>query len=254
MKRFLNKNVLVTGAASGIGKAAAHRIALEGANLALIDINAQGLQQVKDEIVTKNNNTVLYHTCNIANHDETILVINNLVAQLGSLNALSHNVGIMKLFKTHEMTSQQWQNIIDVNLSGTFNVNKAALPHLIKNSESYIVNTASSAVSVPHPWLSAYSASKGGIVAFTRSIALEYHLQGLRANSLLPGGVTTPLSNEFNKLLPKDVNLSLLKNLKPISGAELADPKDIASVIALLASHEAKNITATEFLVDRGNF
>ena len=146
MKRLQGKDVLIIGAASGIGRAAAIRIASEGANLAIADINIESLSKVAAEIKASYGCKVIFQACNVAKHDETISVINDLVNELGGLNALSHNAGIMNLYHTHEMTPKQWQDIIDVNLTGTFNVNKAAIPHLIKNPESYLVNTAESII------------------------------------------------------------------------------------------------------------
>lgn len=249
MERFKNKNIMITGAASGIGKAVAYRIAKEQGNLILLDINAESLKTLANEL-KQYNHKALIAQCDVANFSETQDVITKLSDELGGINALSHNAGIMHCYNTHSMTIEEWNQIISINLTGTFNVNRAALPYLLKNTNSYLVNTASIAVEQAHPWLSAYSASKGGIVSFTRSIALEYALQGLHANCVLPGGVETELAAKFS--FPDGVNKDLVKMLSPLGNHKPAKTDSIANVIALLCSDEANHINGTEVRIDGG--
>ncbi len=251
MKRFQNKTVMITGAASGIGRAAAIRIAQEGANLALIDINLLKIRELAEEISEKYQTQVVFEKCNVASFEETGAVIDRLSAATGGFQALSHNAGILRSYNTHEMTLEQWNEIISINLTGTFNVNRHALPHLLKNKNSYLVNTSSIALDQPHPWLSAYSATKGAIKSFTRSLFVEYCLQGLHANCVLPGGIESDLAHTFK--VPEGADPLLLKTLAPLNlGKSLASPEQVAGVIALLASDDALHINGTEIVVDGG--
>lgn len=177
-------------------------------------------------------------------------MINKLCAHLGGINALSHKVGILKCYNTHEMTLDNWNQIISVNLTGTFNVNRQAIPHLLKNEASYLINNSSIAVELPHPWMAAYVATKGGMQAMTRSLALEYYLQGLRANCILPGSIDTGLSNTFE--IPQNANPVLLKTLTPLGKASMVSPDKVAGTVAFLASDDAFHITGTEITVDGG--
>lgn len=249
MRRFQGRNVLITGAASGIGFAAANRIASEGGNLALLDINSDQLKTAIERI--KHHNTkIVYEICNVADFDATKNAIDKLCEKTEGIQALSHNAGILKCYNTHEMTLEQWNEILSINLTGTFNVNRHALPYLLKNKRSYLVNTSSIAAYYRHPWMSAYSATKGAIKSFTRSLFIEYCLQGLRANCVLPGSIDTPLSRSFN--IPEGANPELIKSLTPLGKAEMVSPESVAGAIAFLASDDAVHINGTEISVDGG--
>ena len=249
MERFQNRNVLITGAASGIGRAAAFRIAQERGNVALIDIDQEKLKDVVRELKSYNIK-VVYNQCNVADFQEVEECVHKLCKDLGGIHALSHNAGILRCYNTHEMTMEQWNEIVSVNLNGTFNVNRHALPYLLKNPSSVIVNTASIAAYYRHPWMSAYSATKGAIVAFTRSLFIEYYQQGLRANCVMPGSISTPLGNAFR--IPKGANPELIKTLAPMGKVTEVSPEHVAAAIAFLASDDALHINGTELTVDGG--
>ena len=249
MQRFQNKNVMITGAASGIGRAAAIRIAQEGGNLALLDINPNGLQTVAEELKSYGNK-IVYSVCDVSNFEETKQVIDGLCLELGGIQALSHNAGFLRCYHTHEMTLEQWNEIIAINLTGTFSVNRHALPHLLKNKTSYLVNTSSTAIDQPHPWLAAYAATKGAIKSFTRSLFIEYCLQGLHANCVLPGSIKSGLGDNFS--VPEGGNRDLIKTLIPLGESKQVSPDHVAGVIALLASEDAIHINGTEINVDGG--
>lgn len=250
MKRFQNKSVLITGAASGIGRAAAIRIAREGGNLALLDINSVQLQDLAHDIMEKYGVKVVYSQCDVTSFDEAQAIINKLADEIGGIQSLSHNAGILRCYNTHEMALAEWNEIISVNLTGTFNVNRHALPHLLKNKTSYIVNTSSIAIEQPHPWMAAYAATKGAIKSFTRSLFIEYCLQGLHANCVLPGSIKSELGGMFK--IPVGADPILLKTLIPFGKANLVSADQVAGVIALLASDDAAHINGTEITVDGG--
>lgn len=250
MQRFNNKNVLITGAASGIGRATARRIASEGGNLALLDINAQALETAADELKRQFSVQVAYECCNVADFEAVRHSINKVCEQLGGVHGLSHNAGILRCYNTHEMTIEQWNELIAVNLTGTFNVNRHILPHLLKHKTSYLVNTSSIAAYYRHPWMSAYSATKGAIKSFTRSLFIEYALQGLHANCVMPGSIDTPLSRSFQ--IPSGADPKLLQALVPFDPPIAVSPESVAATIAFLLSDDACHINGTEVSVDGG--
>lgn len=229
--------------------AAAKRIAKEGGNLALLDIN-EDLLKVAAQELEQLGAKVVYGVCNVADFDRVKETIDRLCDQLGGIQALSHNAGILKCYHTHEMTLAQWNELISVNLTGTFNVNRHALPHLLKNECSYLVNTSSIAADFRHPWMSAYAATKGAIKSFTRSLFIEYFMRGLRANCVLPGSIDTPLARSFN--VPKGGDPKLIKAVAPFGNVSLVSPEAIAGTIAFLASDDARHINGTEITVDGG--
>ncbi|QSH41420.1 SDR family NAD(P)-dependent oxidoreductase [Lentisphaerota bacterium ZTH] len=249
MNRFEGKNIVITGASSGIGLAVCHRIAAEGGNIALVDINEKGLEKAQRELGRYCTKT-RYFKCDVSREDEVAATADSIVREFKSIHALSHNVGILKTYNTHEMTLDQFNEIVAVNLNGTFLINKHFIPVLIKNEQSYLVNMSSIAEFHPHPWMSAYSATKGAVKSFTRSISLEYHKQGLRANCICPGSIKTGLAEEFS--IPQGADASLTKYLTPFGKPHMVSPEKIAGAIAMLCSEDAFHMNGTELIVDGG--
>lgn len=246
-RRFEGKNILITGAATGIGRATAIRFAEEGGNVALLDVNMDALAQTATEC-GKHGGKVQTFQCNVADYDNVNSAVDKAAEALGGINALAHIAGVLKTFHTHEMTPADWQRIIDINLSGTFYVNQASLRFLLKNKFSSIVNMSSTSAIGKHPWMSAYAASKGGVISFTRALYMEYVKQGLRANCVIGGGFTTTLHTEFK--IPEGGNPQLMSGAMPL--VKMVGPEYAASVIVFLSSDEARYINGTEIRADGG--
>lgn len=249
MQRFKDKNIMVTGAASGIGNAIAVRIAQEGGNLALLDMNLDKLKKAADEL-KQYGTKIVFEKCDVSDFDGAGNAINKTVNELGGLHALSNNAGILYAYATHEMTLSQWNQILNTNLTGTFIICRHALPHLLKNEHSFIVNNCSNAVDKPSFWIAAYVASKGGIRAFTRALANEYGVEGLHANCVLPGMIQTELAINFK--IPASANPKLTGLFPPMDAIKLSDPKYVASVVAMLLSEDARHINGSEITIDGG--
>ncbi|MEZ4288802.1 MAG: SDR family NAD(P)-dependent oxidoreductase [Polyangiales bacterium] len=247
MNRFEGKNVVITGAAQGIGQATAQRIAEEGGNVAILDVNEKGLEMTKNIVEGLGRKCHVY-LCNVTDQPNVKKTIDDAAEAMGGFDTLLHIAGILRTYHTHEMTIEQWHQIIDINLNGTFYVNQAALPHLLKHKFSAIVNMASTSAIGSHPWMSAYAASKGGVISFTRALYIEYVKQGLRANCVIGGGIATPLHSDFKA--PPGGDMDLLKGAMPY--VSFAKPKHAASVIAFLASDDARYINGTEVRADGG--
>ena len=245
MRRFENKNVLVTGAGSGIGRAAAQRIASEGGRVLCTDINAKGVDALVAEIAEAGGAAEAM-VFDIAREGEAEHCVAK-VREWGQLDAVVNMAGILRFANAHETPLEVWQQIITVNLTGTFMLCKAALPALIE-SKGALINAASTASLNGLPWGAAYGASKGGVLALTRSIAVEYAKRGVRANCVCPGDIQTGMVDGL--AFPEDADFSLLSRITSLSGAK--GPEVVAGVIAMLASDDGAHINGEEIRVDGG--
>ena len=241
MKRFKDKVVLVTGAGSGIGRSTALRMDAEGAILIIIDINEDELIKTKSMLKNKESTAKVLDISIIAD-------VKKFFKELNKLDALINVAGILRFDNSHEVQIDDWEKILNVNLTGTFFMCSYALPLLLK-SKGAIVNVSSSAAIGSHAWTAAYSASKGGISAFSKTLAVEYGMEGLNVNCVCPASIETPMSTNPN--MPKDIDTRLLKKIMPIDGVNRS-PDEIASTIAFLASEDAIHINGIDLRVDGG--
>lgn len=178
------------------------------------------------------------------------------VTDLGGLDVLVNAAAIQRCAHTHEHTLADWNDTLAVNLTGTFLMTRQALPSLLDSGHGVVVNFTSTAASFAHPYMAAYAASKGGVLAFTHSLALEYSKLGLRAVNIQPGGVATALALSTLDKMPEGYDLGLWAKQTPLlHGLEndiLGDPSSVAAVIAMVASDDGRFITGTEIRVDGG--
>src|SRR6185312_3496413 len=260
MKRLEGQRILVTGAASGIGQATALRLLDEGASVAASDLAADGLDETRTRARQAGAaDRLIIMPMDVGSEDSVIGGVCLAVEQLGGLDSLVNAAGILRAAHTHETSLEFWNQIVGVNLTGTFLVVREALPSLLANSRSAIVNFSSTSASFAHPYMAAYAASKGGIQAFTHSLALEYAKDGLRAACVAPGSIKSGITDATGEYIPKDANWQLFTRLMPIlpttvtsSGAGMADPSAVAGVIAMLVSEDGAFITGTEIRIDGG--
>ena len=246
MERFADKVVLLTGAASGIGRATALRLAEEGATLAITDVNADGLQETA-ETCRASGSTVLTMVSDVGNEASVADTIASTVAEFGRIDVLVNVAGILQFKDMRTTTLDDWNRIIGVNLTGTFLMCRDALPHLLESGGN-IVNTASTAALAGHPWTISYSASKGGVQALTQTIAVEFGKQGVRCNSVAPGSILTPIQNEFQ--LPEGADPKLVYRIMALD--KQRGPETVAAAIAFLASDDAEHVNGTCLKVDGG--
>jgi meso-butanediol dehydrogenase/(S,S)-butanediol dehydrogenase/diacetyl reductase len=246
MMRFEDKTALVTGAASGIGRATAERLAEEGASLLLADVNESGLEEAADTI-RKAGGRAATRAFDVGDAQACRAALRAAVEELGRLDVLCNVAGIGIYAHATDLTPEQWNRVVSVNLSGTFFMSQVAVPHLIE-TRGNIVNVASSAGLVGIAYAAAYCASKGGVVLLTRSMAVEFAHRGLRVNCVCPGGVDTPLTRAFEP--PEGARPELLArmSLQP----KLAKPAEIAGAVAYLASQEARYVNGAALAIDGG--
>ncbi|RJG34616.1 SDR family NAD(P)-dependent oxidoreductase, partial [Streptococcus pyogenes] len=155
-------------------------------------------------------------TMDVGREDAVVDGVRVAVAQLGGLDSLVNAAGMLRAAHTHQTSLQLWNQIIGVNLTGTFLVVREALPALLDNARSAVVNFSSTSASFAHPYMAAYAASKGGIQAFTHSLALEYARRGLRAVCVAPGSIKSGITDATGGYIPEDADWSLFSRLLPV--------------------------------------
>ncbi|MCW1820130.1 short-chain dehydrogenase [Mycolicibacterium conceptionense] len=257
MERFSDRRVIVTGAGSGIGAATVARLLDEGATVVGYDISADGLAATTAAAETAGTaKRLTTAVLDISREEDVVAAVSVAVAELGGLEVLVNVAAMQTCSHTHETSLEDWNRTLAVNLTGTFLMTRQALPALLESRRGVVVNFTSTAATFAHPYMAAYAASKGGILSFTHSLALEYSKQGLRAVNIQPGGVSTALANSTLDKMPEGYDLGLWAKQTPLlHGTEseiLGDPSAVAAVIAMVASDDGAFITGTEIRVDGG--
>lgn len=250
MKRFEDRTILVTGAGSGIGQATVARFLSEGGKLIAVDLSEKGLAETRSLAEAAGDASRL--RCIALDVSDEIAVqerVGALLAEVGTLDVLVNAAGILRAEHTHKTSLELWNQVIGINLTGTFLMCRVALPYLLEQGRGVIVNFSSTSASFAHPYMAAYAASKGGIQSFTHTIALEYARKGLRAVSVAPGGIASGMTGGF--VPPLESDPSLFERLSPLH-QPLGQPRDVAGVIAMLASEDGIYISGTEIRIDGG--
>lgn len=243
MQRFAGKVALITGAASGIGRATAIRLASEGATLLLADINEAGLADTVELLAEACNVQI---TCvDVTDSSACNALVEDCIEKFGQLDILCNIAGIALCKNLADITDNEWSRAVGINLNGVFFLCRAAMPHLIQ-SKGNIVNMSSSAGLVGQAYNSAYCATKAAVLMFSKSLAIEFAKKGVRVNAICPGMVNTPLTEKFS--MPDDVDMQLMEKMFPL--IEGAEPEEIAGAVAYLASAEARFITGAALPID----
>lgn len=252
MGRIKDKVVIVTGGGLGIGRAACLKLAAEGAYVAVTDINDGSGQAVVSEIQGRGQAACFWHL-NTACEDEVKQVFSEVEKRLGKIDVLVNNAGIAGVNKpTHEITEEEWDELMKVNVKGVFFGTKHVIPYMQKNKGGSIINLSSIYGIISAPDIPPYHASKGAVRLMSKTDALLYAKDKIRVNSIHPGYIWTPLVENFGKQFPD--GLEAFKNhvnsLHPLG--HMGEVDDIAYGILYLASDESKFITGSELVIDGG--
>lgn len=248
--RLAGRRILIAGAASGIGRATAERFRAEGAALALLDRDADGLAALAADLAGAGPD-VATGAVDVASEARTGAAVADLAARLGGLDGIVVSTGIDLLRPFAEMTGAEWRQVLDVNLSGPFHLCRAGVPHLRAAGGGTIVHVASGAALRPLEARTAYCASKAGLVMFAKSLAVDLAPDGIRVNAVCPGIIDTPLfraswdgaehpAAELDRILDR----YLIR--------EIGKPGDIANAILFLSCAESSHVTGSALAVDGG--
>ncbi|KAF9889086.1 hypothetical protein FE257_008063 [Aspergillus nanangensis] len=259
----MNGVALVTGAASGIGRAVAHTFIREGCTrIVLADLDEASLQAVAKELESLNRNVrALAIKTDIASEPEVHRLIDTAVREFGAIHYAVNNAGVTSnpRVRTHELNPEAWDKVVSVNLRGTWLCQRAELAQMVlQNPElqaradvppqrGAIVNVSSLFAILSHPTVGAYSASKAGILGLSRTDAIAYGQDGIRINSVLPGFVKTPMVEES---IRRGANYE--SSISSVPMRRWGDPVEIAEAVVFLASEKASLINGTELTVDGG--
>jgi 3-oxoacyl-[acyl-carrier protein] reductase len=238
------KVAIVTGAGQGIGREIALLLAKSGAKISIIDISDKIFEVLKD--IEASGQEGLAIKCDVANGGEVEEAIRKVLEKFNRIDILVNNAGIYPFKPLAEMTEQEWDRVLDVNLKGIFHFTRAVLPGMIEQKRGKIINIASVAGSVVgFINLTHYSASKAGIVGFTRALALEVAQYGINVNAISPGPILTPGTRVLGEETYEQIR-------KSIPLGRWGRPEEIANLVLFLASDESDFITGQNIVIDGG--
>ena len=243
--RFKNKIVVVTGGASGLGYASARSFALEGATVAIFDVDKQAGPKAAEDIEREGGKAV-FIACDITDPGQVEAAYEEVIKRFKYVDVLHANAGIIDVPMTiNDMTFEQWNRVMNINLNGMFLAAKDAITQMLKQDGGTIVFTGSNWAYVCDPGFTSYAASKGGVVAFARALALDHAKDNIRINVVCPGNMMTPLL-ERQLSLESDPEATL-ENMGQIS-----QPQEIANLVLFLASDEASAMKGAAVIIDQG--
>jgi NAD(P)-dependent dehydrogenase (short-subunit alcohol dehydrogenase family) len=245
MARFDGRVALVTGGASGLGRAIVARLAAEGARVVSLDRDAERGAAVAAELGAE------FRPGDVTREEDIAAAVEYAVSLTGHLDILCNNAGMQLIAPLHETTNEQWELVHAVNVRSTFWGCKHALRPMREARAGAIVNTASISSFMGDPLLPAYTATKHAIVGLTRSIGVHYAAEGIRCNCVCPGDMDTPMIEDYFAA-QGDPQAARREVEAAYPVGRIADPQEVAAAVAFLASDDASFINATEIVVDAG--
>ncbi|TGD88477.1 SDR family oxidoreductase [Mycolicibacterium sp. CH28] len=262
LQRYTDRRVLITGGGSGIGQACVLRILDEGGRVVAADISESGLRHTTAKAGAIGNRLTTL-VMDVGREDSVKAGVGEAISRLGGLDTLVNVAGILRSAHFLDTSLADFEQVLRVNLVGTFLVTREAIPALRAGTAPAVVNFSSTSAAFAHPYMSAYAASKGGVQAMTHALAAEFAADGIRFNSVQPGSISSGMTDGTGESkqsvgpgLPEDVNYKLFGRVAPLlplpDGAIFAKPEAVAAVVAMLGSPDAYFVSGTEVRVDGG--
>lgn len=252
--KLKNKVAIITGGSVGIGKATAFLFVKEGAKVVITGRTEKTLKQAVEE-AGKEGVKIDYLVSDVAKEEECKAAVDYTINKYGRIDILFNNAGVLPLGVTHETSTEDWDNVFNINVRGTYLMSKYAIPHMLKQGKGCIVNNSSVLGLKAIPGAAAYNASKGAITQLTRSMAVEYADKGIRVNGICPGTIWTPMvEGFFNDTPDKKALDDFLKFLQPFARLRggFGKPEEIAHAVLFLCDDNVEYMTGTMLSVDGG--
>tara|TARA_Y100001970_G_C14198731_1_gene839767 strand:- start:545 stop:1288 length:744 start_codon:yes stop_codon:yes gene_type:complete len=243
--RLKNKNIIITGSTRGIGLAIAHECAKEGANIVIHGTNPEKVKEIVSLLNDTYSTTIVGFACDITSYEACQNLVKDSLNALESIDSLINNAGITRDNLLLRMSEDEWNDVIETNLTSIFSMTKAISKPFLKQKSGKIINMSSVVGIMGNAGQSNYAASKGGIIAFTKSIAKEFGAKGIQCNAIAPGFIQT----EMIDTLPEDYLNTIIKS---IPARKLGSTDDVSKLVLFLASDESRYITGQTISVDGG--
>ncbi len=249
--RLLEKVSLITGAGSGIGQSTARLFAAEGARVAVADVSEENGRATVQEIEAQGGEATFFPV-DVTDKGRVTEMVEGVLQQYGQIDVLFNNAGIAGVGAVHEISEELWDQVVKVNLKGVFLVSQAVLPTMMKRRQGNVINMSSCVAEIGLMRRAVYAASKGAVLALTKSMQVDYASYNIRVNALLPGTILTPFVEDYltRSYADREEALATIRQ-RQLSG-DLGRPQDVAQAALFLASDESKFVMGAPLYVDGG--
>jgi len=249
--RLQDKVILITGSGSGIGRSTAQLFGREGAKVIVNDLNTEhGNETV--QAIEEAGGEAIFIRADVTNPDEVSAMVEQIIAKYGRIDVLFNNAGISGVGLLHEIEPEVWDKVINVNIRGVFIPSKYVIPHMMEQRSGSIINMSSCIAEVGLARRASYAATKGAVLALTKSMQVDYASYNIRVNALLPGTIMTPFVEDYLKKSYDNPEEAIAGLKKRQLSEELGRPEDVALAALFLASDDSKFVMGAPFYVDGG--